>query len=110
MLVLLCAIPYTGWLAGYFVSARMLWRSPWLFPIGLVGIVLLTNLTNVITSKTANMSRYRSRIRNVTFLGCIAVCIIVTGYYYQYHPIQDSRDNNLHEYKVWLEEQAALGE
>jgi hypothetical protein len=41
LLVLLCAIPYTGWLVGKFVSARMLWRAPWLLPIGLSATVLL---------------------------------------------------------------------
>ncbi len=32
LLVSLGAIPYTGWLLGYFVSARMLWRIPWMLP------------------------------------------------------------------------------
>jgi hypothetical protein len=51
LLVLLCGIPYTGWLVGYFVSAGMLWRSPWLLPIGLIGIVLFAELLNFFLQK-----------------------------------------------------------
>jgi hypothetical protein len=50
-LVLLCAIPYTGWLVGYFVSARMLWRSPWLLPIGLICFVLVREIFRMIKSR-----------------------------------------------------------
>jgi len=40
LLVLLCAIPYTGWLFGFLVSARMLWRTPWMFSAGLGALIL----------------------------------------------------------------------
>jgi hypothetical protein len=50
-LVLLSAIPYTGWLIGYFVSARMLWRTPWLVPIGLIAVVLLSELLRFIIAR-----------------------------------------------------------
>jgi hypothetical protein len=50
LLDFLCAIPFTGWLVGFFVSARMLWRSPWLFPIGLVGVSLIMDAARLIQS------------------------------------------------------------
>jgi hypothetical protein len=40
LLVLVCGIPYTGWLMGYLVTVRMLWRAPWVMPIGLAAYVL----------------------------------------------------------------------
>jgi len=48
LLVLLGAIPYTGWLLGYLVSARMLWRIPWMFSAGMAGVVLLNELVGFI--------------------------------------------------------------
>jgi hypothetical protein len=111
LLVLLCAIPYTGWLVGYFVSARMLWRSPWLFPIGLVGINLITDSINIVLSKVTIVSRHISYIRKATFVGCIAIWIIVTGYYYIYlYPINWYTRENLQEYKMMLEERASIGD
>jgi hypothetical protein len=111
LLVLLCAIPYTGWLAGYFVSARMLWRSPWLFPIGLVGVSLATDTINVIMSNVRIASGQGASIRNATFVSVLAICIVLIGYSsnYQYrtrwHSLQD-----LYDYKIELEQQAALGD
>lgn len=35
LLVYLAALPYTGWLIGYFVSARMMARAGWYSPLGM---------------------------------------------------------------------------
>jgi len=48
LLILFALIPYTGWLMGYFVSARMLWRTPWLYPAGLTTAVLVVESLKVI--------------------------------------------------------------
>ena len=51
MLVLVCAIPYTGWLMGYLVTARMLWRAPWLLPGGMIGMILIVSLLDFLWQK-----------------------------------------------------------
>ena len=38
LLVAIAGIPFTGWILGYFVSARMLARTTWLYPFG-IGMV-----------------------------------------------------------------------
>lgn len=38
LLCVLTAIPFTGWIIGYFLSAWMLARAPWLFPFGLSAV------------------------------------------------------------------------
>jgi uncharacterized protein DUF6077 len=110
LLVLLCAVPYTGWLVGYFVTARMLWRSPWLFPIGLVGVTLVLGGFNAISSKLASASRREAFTQRASFASILVVCILLISYsMYHYHtPWRALR--SLHEYRVRLEEKAALGD
>lgn len=43
-LLAMAGIPYTGWLLGYIVTPRMLWRVPWLYPFG-IGIVFVFHQT-----------------------------------------------------------------
>ena len=80
LLVLLCAIPYTGWLVGYFVSARMLWRAPWLFPIGLVGAILIMDMVNVILSKVKIESRREAITSSLTLVFVLAICSVLIRY------------------------------
>lgn len=40
-LIALAAIPYTGWVLGYFISARMISRVSWFLPLGLSGGILI---------------------------------------------------------------------
>jgi len=42
MLCALTAFPLTGWIFGYFLNARMLARSIWLFPYGLSAVFLFS--------------------------------------------------------------------
>ena len=44
LLVLLAALPYTGWLLGYFVSARLISRVSWFSPMGLAGVLVLKSI------------------------------------------------------------------
>lgn len=41
LLVAFAAVPYTGWILGYFVSARMITRASWFLPVGLSGVMLI---------------------------------------------------------------------
>lgn len=80
LLVLLCGIPYTGWLVGYFVSAGMLWRSPWLFPIGLIGIVLFADSAKVALHKVPGLPQFQ-RFFEPAILGFTSIlCIAVISY------------------------------
>lgn len=42
LLVAFAAIPYTGWILGYFISARMLSRVSWFLPLGLAGALVIS--------------------------------------------------------------------
>jgi hypothetical protein len=109
-LVLLSAIPYTGWLVGYFVSARMLWRTPWLFPIGLVGAILIKNMINGILPKMTVKSHRENIARNTTVIAALAVCTTLVIYSSSYQsPTSSSSLKELHNYRVKLEELAATG-
>jgi hypothetical protein len=44
LLVALAAIPYTGWILGYFISARMISRVSWFLPLGLAGSVVVVQI------------------------------------------------------------------
>jgi hypothetical protein len=111
LLVVLCAIPYTGWLVGYFVSSRMLWRAPWLFPIGLVGVILMMDIIKMMFSKVLITSRRQARVRSATFVSFFVIFMAVVGFSIslQHGTIRGSFDG-LHEYKITLEERAALGD
>ena len=42
LLILVATVPYTGWLLGYLVSARMLSRASWFLPLGFSAVLVLT--------------------------------------------------------------------
>ncbi len=81
LLVLICAIPYTGWLAGYFVSARMLWRAPWFFPAGCVATLLVINSVNFIARRfpTRDVARGFGEHAALGFL--VLICLVLLGYF-----------------------------
>jgi len=76
LLVLLCGIPYTGWLVGYFVTAGMLWRSPWAVPIGLITVALFTDLVKfLLQSFTPGIQSKTFHAQIILGLTCI-LCIV----------------------------------
>jgi hypothetical protein len=110
LLVLLCGVPYTGWLVGYFVSAGMLWRSPWLVPIGLIGIVLLAELYKYVTRKGFARVQPPNFSERVILIPTLAICMILTSYVFLQRYITGLPaipDLNLK--KSRLEDLAALG-
>jgi hypothetical protein len=80
-LVLLCAIPYTGWLMGYGVSPRMLYRSTWLLPIGLVGTVVFLEFFEFIFSKISFNNPSRISGERVAFGLILSISLILIGYF-----------------------------
>lgn len=61
IVVALCYVPYTGWLIAKFVSYRMLFRSPWIFPIGFS--------TWLLVDKFLSFAKpFSSRIKNNTLI------------------------------------------
>jgi hypothetical protein len=44
LLVLFVTLPYTGWLFGYFVSARLISRASWFSPLGLGSALILLSI------------------------------------------------------------------
>ncbi len=53
-LVGLAAIPYTGWLLGYFVTPRMLWRASWFLPFGLGLAFLIEQIFGALAGRQRN--------------------------------------------------------
>jgi hypothetical protein len=45
LVIFVAAIPYTGWILGYFVSARMLSRVSWFAPYGLAAVLVIQAVT-----------------------------------------------------------------
>ena len=44
LLVAFATIPYTGWILGYFVSARLISRASWFSPLGLAGVLVFRSI------------------------------------------------------------------
>jgi hypothetical protein len=84
LLVILCAIPYTGWLVGYAVSPRMLWRAPWLLPIGLIGAVLLAEFLKFILHKITVHTQLEISAERPTFAILLTISVILIGYFSAY--------------------------
>ncbi len=82
LLVLICIIPYTGWLVGYLVSARLLWRAPWLLPIGLMSVVLFDEALKFIYSKTLANKKIKISIGYVTFGLTVSISLIMISYFF----------------------------
>ena len=82
--------PLTGWIFGYFLNARMLARSVWLFPYGLSIVFVLLMLRDNIRSRKSVKS---FAIKNPLFspnLALATLTIISTGLFLLY-----LRENNL---------------
>lgn len=60
LLVTFAAVPYTGWLLGYFVSARLISRTSWFFPVGLSTILLLLHVRDWLASRNFSVQRISS--------------------------------------------------
>jgi len=111
LLVLLCGTPYTGWLVGYFVSAGMLWRSPWLLPIGLIGVVLLAELLRFVLHRVSADGQSSTFGERATLRLTAVICIVLISYFsiYRYEPGSETVPGQ-NGYQQRLERLAALGD
>ncbi len=69
LLVAFAAIPYTGWILGYFVSARLISRASWFSPLGLAGALVLAAIFERLRTRFSLLRRlkaalYEGRQRN----------------------------------------------
>ncbi len=62
LLVALATIPYTGWLLGYFVSARLISRASWFSPLGLAGALVFISILNRFVASPVVGEKARSYI------------------------------------------------
>jgi hypothetical protein len=81
LLVILCLVPYTGWLVGFFVSARQLARSAWLLPMGLIMVVLIGESIRWIRRSPRPEAGAAAGIGPVAQAAILAVCFLLVGYY-----------------------------
>ena len=110
-LVVFSAIPYTGWLIGYFVSARMLWRTPWMIPIGLIGVILIDQCIQFISPKLSSHGLPKFSAEQFTFYLVMATSSLIIAMFSIFVYRNDWQA--LHElpaYKNTLEKLSALGQ
>ena len=109
LLIIVCGIPYTGWLVGYFVTARMLWRAPWAIQIGLICYILLSEMAKVFIKKSSLANRNLLFVQQNTFRILIVLCYMVIGYYsfsiykVNWNKVTSNDNNYLNELKKLVE-------
>jgi hypothetical protein len=81
LLVLLAFIPYTGWLVGYFVSARMLWRTPWMLPAGLISAILITEAFKLTLRKIPVDVLSKISAERASLAATVVACLFSIGYF-----------------------------
>lgn len=72
LLVLLVAIPYTGWVFGYFTDARLIYRASWFAPLGLGSVIVLQS----VLSRLKTFKIYSKR-NNLILLFCFLFALPV---------------------------------
>lgn len=83
LLVLFVTIPYTGWIVGQLVSARVIPRAAWFSPLGLSGVLIFWSLNDWLKKRRLydEFEKFRLfKARNFTFelLG-ISLCLLFAG-------------------------------
>ena len=113
LLVLLSAIPYTGWLIGYFVSARLLIRASWMLPVGLIGVVLFTESLKYALHKLSFNIQEQISVKQITFGVILIISIVSIGYVYGTYMYergwQSLTDSKLVQYRSTLTTFVTLG-
>ena len=57
LLVIFATIPFTGWILGYFISARMISRVSWFSPLGLSGMLLLSYFSEKVRLRRKHLNK-----------------------------------------------------
>ena len=90
VLCFLAGFPLTGWIFGYFLNARMLARSVWLFPYGLSALYAILIIRDYIrTGQSAKSSSMENPI-TLSNWSLLALTIIAIGLF-----LLHMRENNL---------------
>ncbi len=75
LLVLFVAIPYTGWVFGYFTDARLIYRASWFAPLGLGSVIVLQS----VSSRLKKFKIYSKR-DNLILLFCFLFALPVLAF------------------------------
>jgi hypothetical protein len=88
LLVMFAAVPYTGWILGYFISAILIYRASWFSPLGLASVVILSSIAEgtkfsprIVTKKT----RYKQPDR-IVMLSLICFIFVLPILFYGIAP------------------------
>jgi hypothetical protein len=73
LLVLFATLPYTGWLLGYFISARLISRAAWFSPLGIGGVLVIGSL-----AVRLKLNEKASLYRKSTFMLLISCILFVS--------------------------------
>src|SRR5258706_1102239 len=110
LLVLFGAIPYTGWLLGYLVSARMLWRVPWMLSAGLAGVILVNELLEFVFRRSQPSLKHRFSAEVVTLsLVFLISFVLISSFSVTYYANQWARLTTLDDRKSKLQTFVDLG-
>ncbi len=115
LLISMAIIPYTGWLLGYFVSARLLSRAGWMMQFGLIGTVLIIECFKYIPSKIRSNVHPKLQVsKEKLVLGIISLitiaCIGITFSAVNISAIITRSYSTFNEYQSSLRSLAAFGD
>jgi hypothetical protein len=79
VLILIAVIPYTGWVLGMFVSARMLSRTTWFLPLGMASILLIGEILRFLPARIKSLKNKKINFAGGYSNGVIgmAFCLIL---------------------------------
>lgn len=94
LLGLLVWIPFTGWIIGYFLSAWMLVRAPWLFPFGLSSIFALSIIRDFVKNRRPIRNSAVANLLLSPNLLLLTIAFLTLGLFFLY-----MRENNLPDFE-----------
>jgi len=82
LLIAFATLPYTGWLLGYFVSARLISRASWFSPLGIGSVLVLAVAKNWWDGrgKLVRLQQFGrfSKILSGTMIGLISCVVFIS--------------------------------
>jgi hypothetical protein len=94
ILCFLTYFPFTGWIFGYFLNARMLARSVWLFPFGLSAIFLVLAIRDHLKAGQAAGTTSKAKSNTSSNSALVLLTVLTMGIFLLY-----MRENNLPDFE-----------
>ena len=88
LLITIAAVPYTGWLLGFFVSSRLISRSSWFSPLGMGAVLILKVVISWLKNqhlveRVNTIHLVKNFLRSATGLvACVVFISPILGYHF----------------------------